>query len=152
MAFRDTVKILFGFLLILRFTMISYTSVETKSNPLRDATMCKPSRSVRLTKLTAEEGVYAARIEVAGKVEWYHLDRMANGAEWTFTKESTSEQHSVWLFAENGNATCTCKGFKFHRHCRHASAIVALLAAGKLPGGLPGATEEAEEYADCCGA
>jgi len=41
---------------------------------------------------------------------------------------------SSLLFTADGRHTCDCPGHKRRRACKHVAALVALAAAGRLPG------------------
>jgi hypothetical protein len=45
-----------------------------------------------------------------------------------------SEDYQVLIHGRE--TSCTCPGHTFHGHCKHASAIEALLSAGKLSAAL----------------
>lgn len=81
-------------------------------------------RTVRLTRTGASLALVIRQVE-AGRttVDAYYLQRIASG--WALNKTDGTRYHTSAEY-------CSCKGFTFHKHCKHNSALIALKSVGKL--------------------
>jgi transposase InsO family protein len=113
--------------------MTTTTQPRPRVKPARHVRAGQPTNGVRAVCLTIGTGETA-------KHYGYYLRSIAadfgSGFEVTkFTTEQTEGEdatYHVHIDQERGFHSCTCKGNTFCGHCKHVSAILALVQSGKL--------------------
>jgi hypothetical protein len=83
-------------------------------------------RTLRLARTEAGSLALTIAETKSGRqqIDVYYLSRTEKG--WRFSK------HDCAVY-EVTPKTCNCKGFTFHRHCKHTEALRKLESLGKLP-------------------
>lgn len=105
--------------------------------PLRQSPAPKPGRT-----LTYDPTVGALHMREGGKeLASYWLDTLTAAApharayrltKFVASRNDQPESYDVQVNLASGEADCPCRGFRRWGHCRHASAVLACHAAGKL--------------------
>lgn len=80
----------------------------------------KPARSYSYNRLAGTLHIRSGKLEVG-----YFLDRAGEG--WELTKLLARGT----VYAVRGG-TCTCKGFRSHRHCKHVDCLAHMRATGRV--------------------
>jgi hypothetical protein len=100
-------------------------------------TTATPARRRTLRLARTEAGSLALTIAETKsgrqQLDVYYLSRTQKG--WRFSK------HDCTLYDVTPES-CNCKGFTFHRHCKHVESLQKLVSLGKV------AAPEAEEEQD----
>jgi hypothetical protein len=95
------------------------------------ATATRKSKTTRTLRILAPGLVRITETAPRGKqkVEYYAVKEITVdfGRGFEFAKFGGDEAHHVHVDEETGH-TCDCKGFVRWAHCRHLSALLALLA------------------------
>jgi hypothetical protein len=86
----------------------------------------KPARSYTFNRAVGTLHVKSGSLEVG-----YYLDAVGEGV---FELTKLLERGTVYTVRQDGKgkATCTCKGYRSHRHCKHADCLSHMRATGRI--------------------
>jgi hypothetical protein len=79
------------------------------------------------------------RLSVNGQTTGFYLSRVPSDFDtaWQLEKFAADDgsdpsERVYHVLCTEGHSSCDCKGHQRHEHCRHASAVEALLRAGRI--------------------
>ncbi len=114
-----------------------------KTTTRKPAPKSRPTRTYKIVEpATPECAVLTIRLTVAGESTTYDvtqgvMDDRFRVWLWrkvltTLTATMAQKPYVTDVGGEFGDS-CTCKGGKYHGHCKHIDGTRALIVAGKLP-------------------
>lgn len=86
------------------------------------------ARTMSISKLTTEPGVYSLKIVRGRRESWYEVETVVAGAEYRLTEEVSRVAHEIWV-GKSGAKCCrpTCGN-----RCDCADAVKTLSEMGKI--------------------